>query len=93
MGIVRKVSAYLARATGGDGRAVRSNLSGNECSSWENTVCAPEELNVEGRYHSQSKENTELINLLKIDNNGFKVQKKQREILSIYTIHRLRAEH
>ena len=46
LGRVRKMSAYLAGATGGDGRAVRSNLSGNEYSSWENTVCAPEELNV-----------------------------------------------
>ena len=39
------------------------------------------------------RENTELINLLKIDNKGFKVQRKQGEILNIYTIRRLRAEH
>lgn len=32
------------------------------------------------------RENTELMNLLKIDNKGFKVQRKQGEILNIYTI-------
>ena len=41
----------------------------------------------------QVRANTELINFLKIDNKVFKVQKKQGEILIIYTIHRLRAEH